>query len=44
LKTRQIELSNVDPASERMQLETLPLATGNSRELFPDLRGILPAP
>ena len=33
LKTRQLELSNVDPASERMQLETLRLATGITREL-----------
>lgn len=33
LKTRQIELSNVDPASERMQLETLQLATGMTGEL-----------
>lgn len=33
LKTRQIELSNVDPASERIQLETLRLATETTREL-----------
>ena len=33
LKTRQLELSNVDPASERMQLETLRLAAGITREL-----------